>query len=349
MSTDDRSDNKVADDKTTSRDAFTILDMRTAGFLLLCGAVAAQAQTRTVAITVDDLPCANCAPITPDRSSGQGMTETTNKRLIAGLVRAHAPATGFVITQGVEQAGAVGQRSLQLWLDAGFDLGSHSYSHPNFADISTEQMESDVTRADSMLRPLLTANGRKLQFFRFPYNDTGDTQAKHEDFAAYLKAHGYQVATCTIDTSDYTFAAAYARAVGSKDSTTADRIRYDYLAYSATEIDFYAALNRRVVGYEPPEVMLIHDSLLNADSISDLLALFSSRGYRFVSLAEAQHDPAYAIPDTFVTKYGMMWGYRWAKERNLGRLGMNESDPPEWISNYAAGKPVPEQKTHSNQ
>ena len=204
-------------------------------------------------------------------------------------------------------------------------------------------MESDVARADSILRPLLKTNGRTLQFFRFPYNHTGDTEAKHDDLAAYLKAHGYQVATCTIDTSDYTFAAAYARAVGSKDLILAKRIRREYLAYSATEIDFYAALNRRVVGYEPPEVLLIHDSLLNADSIKDLVDLFRSRGYRFVSLKAAQQDPAYAIPDTYVTRYGMMWGYRWAEERDVGHFEIHESEPPDWITNYADGKPVAEQ------
>ena len=31
----------------------------------------------------------------------------------------------------------------------------------------------------------------------------------------------------------------------------------------------------------------------------------------------------------------MMWGYRWAKERNLGRLGMRETEPPDWITKYA--------------
>jgi peptidoglycan/xylan/chitin deacetylase (PgdA/CDA1 family) len=243
-----------------------------------------------------------------------------------------------VITKSVEQAGVVGLHVLQLWLDAGFDLGSHSYSHPNFADISTDQMESDVVRADAMLRPFLKSNGRVLQFFRFPYNDTGDTQAKHNDFAAYLKAHGYQVATCTIDTSDYIFAEAYARALGSNDSGLASRVRQEYLAYSATEIDYYASLNRRVLGYEPPQVMLIHDSLLNADSIDDLLSLFRTRSYKLVTLSEAQSDPAYSIPDTDVTKYGIMWGYRWAQERNLGKLGMHESEPPEWILDYASGK-----------
>jgi len=271
------------------------------------------------------------------------MMEETNRRLVAGLTQAHIPVTGFVIAGEVEQAGAVGQRSLEIWLDAGFDLGSHSYSHPNFADLTTEEMEADITRADDSLRPLLAANHRTLQFFRFPYNDTGDTQAKHDALAAFLKAHGYQLATCTIDTSDYLFAEGYARAVGAGDSATADRIRREYLRYSATEIDFYAALNRQVLGYEPPEVMLIHDSLLNADSVADLLTLFRGRGYRFVSLADAQRDPAYAIPDTYVTKYGPMWGYRWAEDRKLGRLGLHEAEPPDWITNYAEGKPAPEE------
>lgn len=113
------------------------------------------------------------------------------------------------------------------------------------------------------------------------------------------------------------FASAYSRAIGSKDSEMAARIHHESLAYSATEIDFYAALNRRVLGYEPSEVMLLDDSLLNADTIDEVLALFRSRGYRFVSLSEAQRDPAYTIPDTYITKYGPMWGYRWAKEKRL--------------------------------
>ena len=42
-----------------------------------------------------------------------------------------------------------------------------------------------------------------------------------------------------------------------------------------------------------------------------------------MSLGVAQSDAAYQTPDKYVTKYGPMWGYRWAKERNVkvdGRL-----------------------------
>ena len=311
---------------------------------LALASAAASAQTRSVAITIDDLVCANCAPINPDGSVRHGVLEAANQRLVDGLVRAHISVTGFVVTSSIDpSAGPTGRRALDLWLNAGFDLGSHSDTHPSANDLTTEQMEAEITRADAKLRPALTAHGRQLRFFRFPYNETGDTPAKHDALGAFLKDHGYADATCTIDTTDYLFAEAYARALGANDTATAARIRREYLAYSATEIDFYAALNKRVLGYEPPEVMLLHDSLLNADTLDDVLALFRARGYQFVSLTQAQVDPAYAIPETYITRYGPMWGYRWAQEKHLGKLNMTESDPPAWISSYAEGKPTPSQ------
>jgi peptidoglycan/xylan/chitin deacetylase (PgdA/CDA1 family) len=306
--------------------------------LFVCLKGVGHGQTRSVAITIDDLPCASCAPVNPDGSVRHGLLESTNRRLLAGLADAHIPVTGFVVTQTAEESGESGVRSLDLWLHAGFDLGNHSYSHPDFSELTEAQMEAEVMRADAMLRPLLAKAGKKLEFFRFPYNHTGETLAKHDAMAAFLHEQGYRVATCTIDTEDYTFAAAYTRALGRDDVAMAARIRAAYLAYSATEIDFYAALNKRVLGYEPPQVMLLHDSLLNADTIADVLALFRTRGYRFVSLTEAQKDPAYTIPDTYVTKYGPMWGYRWAHDRNLGRLNLHEEEAPDWVTRYSTGE-----------
>jgi hypothetical protein len=64
--------------------------MRIAGFVFVCLlTLAARAQSRTVAITVDDLICASCAPMNPDGTSGRDMMEATNQRLIAGLTQAH--------------------------------------------------------------------------------------------------------------------------------------------------------------------------------------------------------------------------------------------------------------------
>jgi hypothetical protein len=80
------------------------------------------------------------------------------------------------------------------------------------------------------------------------------------------------------------------------------------------------------------------DNRLNADVIGQLLELFEKKRYRFVSLAAAQSDPAYRAPETYITKYGPMWGYRWAEQRNIKVNGRSEPDPPEWIVDYGETK-----------
>ncbi len=264
------------------------------------------AQPRTVAITVDDLPHAG---------AGHGNAMQINRRLLAAFRRHHAPVTGFVIRATVEELGAQGEAILQAWRRAGAELGNHSYSHHDMNGMTVAQIEEEIVRGETGLG--------KPRFFRFPMNHTGDTKEKHDAVAAFLAARGYQLATCTIDTSDYLFNTAYAR--------DPSRARRDYLAYTEAEIDYYARLNRQVFGYEPPEVMLLHDNELNAATIDRVLAAFEKRGYRFVTLADAQRDPAYRTPQTYVTKFGPMWGYRWAAERGVKVNGRLEPEPPQWI------------------
>jgi len=272
-------------------------------FALCCGA--AFAQQRTVAITVDDLPLA-----------GSGDAVAVNRKLLRAFQAHHVPAIGFVNQTSVEALGAAGTQILKEWTTAGLELGNHTYSHPDFNALSVQQEEDEIVRGEASIG--------KPHFFRFPFNHTGDTKEKHDAIAAFLAGRGYQLATCTIDTSDYQFNSAYA--------ADRARVRAEYLDYSAKEIDYYAGLNRLVLGYNPPEVMLLHANELNADTIDDVLKLFEARGYRFVTIAAAQSDGAYRAPDAYVTKFGPMWGYRWAALRNVKVDGRLEPEPPKWIT-----------------
>jgi peptidoglycan/xylan/chitin deacetylase (PgdA/CDA1 family) len=299
-------------------------------FLLVCMNSTAQAQRRTVAITVDDLPYANGGVSNEEAS----VAETVNRRLLAAFREQQIPVTGFVVQQGVESLGAAGVRILEGWIGQGFDLGNHTYSHPEINALSIAEIEAELIRGEPTIRRLMQGAGKKLAYLRFPQNHTGDTKPKHDAIASFLAAHGYQVATCTIDTSDYVFNEAYVHMLASGDQESARKLRQDYLAYSATQIDYYASLNRQVFGSEPAEVMLLHANRLNADVIDRLLGLFRERGYKFVSLAEAQSDSAYQTPDTYVTKFGPMWGYRWAATRGIKVNGSLETDPPQWIVDF---------------
>jgi peptidoglycan/xylan/chitin deacetylase (PgdA/CDA1 family) len=276
---------------------------------------------RTVAITIDDLPYATAGDRAPTQAD-RPHADSINRAIITALGRRHVPTTGFVIQTRVEQLG--GERILEKWTDAHLELGNHSYSHPDFNKLSVDEIENEIVRGEASLR--------SPRYFRFPFNHDGDTREKHDSVAAFLTGRGYHVATCTMQNDDWLFNRRYIRALADGDTATAARVRRAYLEYTNTEITYYASLSRQVLGYEPPQVMLLHDNQLNADVMDSVLSLFEHNHYRFVTLATAQNDPAYQIPDTVVTPDGPMWAYRWARARHVTVNGSLEQEPPAWIT-----------------
>jgi peptidoglycan-N-acetylglucosamine deacetylase len=295
--------------------------------LVLMSCLPVAAQTRTVALTFDDLPVA----ATKDPAEAQSI----NRNLLDALKKHHASAIGFVNEKTVEELGRDnGKRILEQWVREGLDLGNHTFSHADLNDITLAQFKQEVVTGEGSLRPMLTEVSKIPRYLRFPYNHTGDTKEKHDSVAVFLKQRGYQVAACTIDNEDYLFNAAYIQMLAKKDDASAAKLRAEYLAYTAFEIDYYASLHAKVFGREIPQVMLLHANRLNADVIDKILVILEGKLYRFVSLEAAQSDPAYHVPDTFVTKFGPMWGYRLAKELDIKVDGSSEPEPPSWIAQY---------------
>jgi peptidoglycan/xylan/chitin deacetylase (PgdA/CDA1 family) len=298
--------------------------------LTMVWSLGASAQSRQVAVTVDDLPYAvgDSRPLSPSDAS---TAAEVNRTLVAALRQHHVPVTGFVVQQGVEELGVpAGTRILADWSGGALDLGNHTYSHPDINGLSLAQIDNEIIRGEASIAPLMREAGKRPQFFRFPMNHTGDTRERHDQIASFLSRRGYRLAPCTIDNSDYLFNRAYVRLLAAHD-TAAEQLRQEYLSFTSAIIDYYADLGRQVLGYEPPAIMLLHDNRLNADVINEVLALFERKHYQFVSSEDALADSVYRTPDTFVTKYGPMWGYRWAAERGVKVDGRREPVPPDWI------------------
>ena len=301
---------------------------------VICCVFSRASVARSVAITFDDLPYVFAGT---GRTGAGDEAVRANARILKVLRRHHAPGVGFVIETRVQQTDAAdGTRILRDWAQYGLELGNHTYSHADLNELSISQFEDEVVKGEATFLPLMNEFGHHKLFFRFPMNHTGDTKEKHEALSAFLTGRGYIPAPCTIDASDYLFNRAYTRALNLNDAAAAARIESEYLEYSAAEIDYYARLNEQVLGYEPPEIMLLHDNRLNSEVLEQILALFQARAYRFVTLEQAESDAAYQIPDTYITKYGPMWGYRWAAERGVKVDGRLEREVPAWVSAYAA-------------
>jgi peptidoglycan/xylan/chitin deacetylase (PgdA/CDA1 family) len=301
--------------------------------------MAAAGQSRTVALTFDDLPlaAAGAENLKPDERMAE--TRAVNQAILAALKRHHAWAIAFVNEKKVVADGATekNREILRQWIRNGNDLGNHTFSHADLNKLSAAEFEQEVLNGEASIKPLMAEKGQPLRFLRFPFNHTGEIAEKQRQVDDFLQQHGYEVAACTIDSSDYVFAQAYSLMLSRHDAHSAQRLRSDYLAFTEKEIEYYSRLDRQVFDREIPHVMLLHANRLNADTVDKILTIFENMHYRFVTLAEVQSDAAYKTPGTFVTGYGPMWGYRWARELNVKVDARLEPEVPAWVTNY--GKP----------
>jgi peptidoglycan/xylan/chitin deacetylase (PgdA/CDA1 family) len=76
-------------------------------------------------------------------------------------------------------------------LQHGMIVGNHSYSHPNFAEISFEEGIKEIEKTDALLDEIYKKAGveRKYRPFRFPYGSKGGENK--EKYEQYFKENGY--------------------------------------------------------------------------------------------------------------------------------------------------------------
>jgi peptidoglycan/xylan/chitin deacetylase (PgdA/CDA1 family) len=303
--------------------------MRFWPFLLLFSAVAS-AQNQ-IAITMDDLPVASYSQ-NPQPDAVRAQQEITQK-ILATLRKHNAPSTGFVNEIKINTPGARDAYAalLQLWLDAGMDLGCHGYSHLYLSDVSLTAYEADFARG-TVITPLLMQQAHKREhFYRYPYNDTGDTREKHVGFLAYLSVQGYDIAPMTLENDDWMYAALYDDALTKHDNALAGRLREGYLAANEKKIAFVEALAQREFHRAIPQVADLHVNRLNADTLDAMLTQFEHHGYKFIALDNALADSAYDTKDAYIGRGGVSWLQRWGPSLGVMNSYDGDPDPPQWV------------------
>jgi peptidoglycan/xylan/chitin deacetylase (PgdA/CDA1 family) len=303
---------------------------------LTATAAIGQEPKKSIALTFDDLPFADT--VQPGSAIEQARALRASAKIQSALQRHSAPAIGFVIESKVQELGAAGRQIVRSWNHGSFEIGNHGFSHADSNNLTIAQIEQEVARGELTIRPMAERAHRPIRFYRFAYNHVGDSEEKRAAVEQLLGRRGYRLAASTIDTSDYIFAQAFERALAQNDSAMQSKIEDTYLSYTKQEIQYYRDLDRQVLGYEQPEIILLHLSSLNAAVMDRILAILRSMHYRFVTLDEAQADPAYRHSPAVATKFGPMWGYRWARERGVKVNGSLEQDPPQWVQHYGEAK-----------
>jgi peptidoglycan/xylan/chitin deacetylase (PgdA/CDA1 family) len=301
-----------------------------AALLCLAATSVDAAPPRTMAVTVDDLPWSATTALDAARADGH------HRRLLDALKKSGAPAVGFVNEDKLERDGAVDPARRQMladWLDAGFELGNHTYGHVDLHSTPVGDYERAILDGERETRALLAARNATPRWFRHPYLRAGRDAATRTRVEAFLAEHGYRVAPVTLDNSEWIFAAAYRKTA---DAATKERIAHEYVDYMDAKIAYYEDQSRRIVGREVAQVLLLHANELNADAYGALAARIVERGYAFVTLEEALRDPAYARSDGYFGAYGPSWLHRWAiADKAPKELFAGEPATPRWIMDLA--------------
>ncbi|RLU78202.1 transposase [Streptomyces griseocarneus] len=178
--------------------------------------------------------------------------ETGVATVLDVLRERHVPATFFPTGQFAERHPAAVRA-----MAAEHGIGSHSYSHPLFDDLTCPQAADEVLRADRAIRA--AAGKEPLPFFRFPYSATTPRGI------ACVNELGYADIEFTTDTQGY---------LGPAGGITVQK-----------------AVDRVVRDLVPGQIVQMHvgadtgqDAALDAEALPRIIDAVQARGYRIVDL-----------------------------------------------------------------
>ncbi len=242
------------------------------------------ARGQEMAITFDDLPVHGALP------AGTTRLEIIHS-LLDTLHREGLPPTYGFINGGRGGEDPNSPAVLAAWRAAGQPLGNHTWAHHDINDETAAQFEADVSGNEPLLKQLM--GQENWHWFRYPYLHEGDTVEKRRTVRAWLSAHGYAIAETNMDFEDYLWNEPYARCVAKHDEATIQKLHDSYLAVAEQYYKLFRQLSHMVYRRDVKYVLLMHVGAFDARMLPELLAMYRSRGVRFVSLPEAMSDPAY--------------------------------------------------------
>lgn len=260
-----------------------------AGFAAMAGAVplsffAPKPAPPQIAITFDDVPAHG--PLPPGQTRFEVATKIVSALRNAGVPPVYGFVNGADLHQNPGDAAA-----LQKWIEAGNPIGNHTWSHMNLNERSVDEYTREIERDEPILDQWMP--GKDWRWFRYPFLAEGETPEKKQAVRMLLRHKGYKIAGVTMGFNDYKWNEPYARCVAKGDEAAIAELEKSFLAAAEQSVDYYRDLSRRVLGRDIPYVLLMHLGAFDAHMMPQLLELYRSKGFQFITLEQAESDPFY--------------------------------------------------------
>lgn len=301
--------------------------------IFLISPIISFSQQKQVCFSIDDLPVVS-----------YGITDSVYQKnlfnkIVVTLKSNNVPAIGFVNEKKLYNKEQIIQYQVSLlknWIASGLDLGNHTFSHPDYNNVSFQQYTGDIIKGETITKKLLNDQGKQMKYFRHPFLHVGSTKAKADSLSEFLINHNYLIAPVTIDNEDYLFALAYKRTKEKNDTVLLKKIGHDYISYMEGKLKYYETQSNKIFGRNISQILLLHASSLNSDYLDTLIALYKTNGYTFVSMDKALNDSAYSTPVTVFGRWGISWIDKWALSAGKkGEFFQEDPTTPDYISKLA--------------
>jgi peptidoglycan/xylan/chitin deacetylase (PgdA/CDA1 family) len=262
--------------------------------LLACFALAASpasAQKR-IAFSFDDVP----------RGPGAFMTvEQRTDRLIAALRRSGVRQAAFFVNPGNLQQpwGPGGEVRIDRYVRAGHVIANHSFSHPSLSQIGAEAYLANIDQATAWLEH---RRGYR-PWFRYPFLDEGTRGAPdmttRDAVRAGLTQRGLLNGYVTVDSYDWYLDSIANDARNAGRTMDMNALRDLFVRIVVETAEWQDRVARETLNRQPVQVVLMHETDLEAMFFTDVVRALRARGWRIATMDEAYRDPIASVaPDT---------------------------------------------------
>jgi len=239
-----------------------------------------------MAITIDDLPTHGALP--------PGMQRVDIARRIISVLeeRAVPGVHGFV--NGAQIRDNPGYLEiLKHWVQAGFRLGNHTFSHLDIDRVSTAEYIADIEKNEAFLTDF--ARDDSARVFRYPYLHEGRTPLQRTRVRQWLAGHRYRIAQVTVYFDDWAWNDAYARCVGRSDERAIDDLKQSFMKAAMDRFEWARAASGTLFKRQIRHILLLHMGAFDALMLDELLRAYQNAGMTAIALSTAMEDPAYTL------------------------------------------------------
>lgn len=243
--------------------------------LLFFGLFSSAAQARDITLSFDDCP-RKAGPVLKPMDRDQKIVDALKTAGITAVFFCNSPS-------GEER----GLERLKLFAANGHLIANHTADHPDLDKMTVAEFIKNIDQAHNELQSL--PNFRK--WFRFPFLHEGKNEKDVAAVRAHLKKSGYTNGYVTVDTQDWYVDEVLRQKVAAGKKYDQAKLCKTYADMMSDEAELSDKISIGAIGRSVKQVILLHETDLNALCLADLIQNLKTKKWVFGSPDVAYQDP----------------------------------------------------------